>query len=125
MKTQNVTYANNQSFTALSQGPRISKPLFDRVSKLPVVKSFAKDYDATLEVVPFMSTLDNARTQLAVRVSDIKPLKFLEKIQSFFETRKIEKEVLLKTRATNEEELVKELSHIRSNSIHRLYKNID
>ena len=109
------------SFGLLKRESLLSQKIFDGLLETPAVKKFGEKFDATLSVDSFISSKDNKRIQYELNVSDIKskPKNVFDKLFSRFQPSKTE--IVLKTHATTEEDLVERISKMRSNTLFDIY----
>ena len=123
MKVQNVNSYSNQSFSALNRDiARISEPLFNVIKSYPVIDSFSKKFDATMGVSLFLSKSPERTTQMALSFENVKPRNVFAKLFSFFKDPEVNNFVL-KTKATNEHELLTELECMDKNTLVNLYRS--
>lgn len=108
-------------FNGLSRDVNVSKPLFDALIQAPTVKKFGEKFNATLSVDTFLSSKNKNKVQYAIRIDNIEPNNFLEKLKQRVLDSKV-KSVVLKTHATSETELVSSVSKMKSNTLMHIYK---
>lgn len=106
-------------FNGLSRDVNVSKPLFDALIQAPTVKKFGEKFNATLSVDTFLSSKN--KVQYAIRIDNIEPNNFWEKLKQRVLDSKV-KSVVLKTHATSETELVSSVSKMKSNTLMHIYK---
>lgn len=119
MKIQNV-HSTPSFGTLYPVAETMSDELFQKVIKTPPVKNFSKNFDGNLGIDHFISSEDLYRTQKALYIENIKPKNIFARIARFFADKKYNA-VMLKTKATNEDELVTELNSLDKNSLIKIY----
>ena len=120
MKVENIN--SKQNFTALKRGISISDDLFSKISKTQVVKTFAKKYDAELNLDLYQSSrIKSNEGFMALNVSEIKPANVLTRITDLF--KKPVKGIVLKTHATNDADFVKSLKSKSKYSLVDIYND--
>lgn len=120
MKIENVN--SRQNFTAVKQGISMSDELFSKITKTQVVKTFAKKYDAELNLDMYQSSrIKSKEGFIALTVSEIKPANVLTRITDLF--KKTVKGIVLKTYATNDADFVKSLNSKNKYSLIDIYND--
>ena len=106
MRIQNVdsfnTRVKSQSFTALKPSYGIEPELFNRIVETPLVKNFANQYNAYLDLQKFRTNDTNA---IAISLGNIKPASLFAKFKNIFSKGEVIS-IFFKTPATNEDELI-------------------
>ena len=120
MKTQNIN--TSASFGSLRPSANMTKTLYNSIKEAPVVKAFGKKYNGTISCEPFLSSKNPNKIKYALRVSDLEPLKLLEKLKNKFKfpQNKIDT-MLLKTEAVNEEEFAAAIQKEPADSLFKIY----
>lgn len=124
MKIQNVNGASHhcQSFGALKPDLTMSNKIFKEVSKTPVVKTFAKNYDANIGIVSVKSSqLGNNNDYLALSVYDVKPANLLTRLLDI--VKKPVDHIVLKTHAVDEDAFVQSIARKSKNGLVDIYKD--
>lgn len=119
MKTQRI---DTSSFGTLHPSQNMSKSLYKAIKNSPVIKSFGDSFNGTISCEPFFSSRNPNKIKYALRVSDLEPLKFLEKLKNKFKfpQNKIDT-MLLKTEAVNEEEFAAAIQKEPADSLFKIY----
>lgn len=122
MKVQsiNANYPSSTTFGAYRRENTMSQKMFNVISEYPAVKAFGEKYNANLGVRAFFSKKDTKRQQLALVLENIEPKSFLGKIKHMF-TKKPEESIVLKTRATNEDDFMSYIANQHSDSLFNIY----
>ena len=120
MKIENVN--SRQNFTAVKQGISMSDELFSKITKTQVVKTFAKKYDAELNLDMYQSSrIKSNEGFIALTVSGIKPANVLTRITDLF--KRPVKGIVLKTHATNDADFIKSLNSKNKYSLIDIYND--
>ena len=113
---------NPQSFGRIyMEKSGITKELFNSLKDTPALKKFGENYDAYLSIDSFLSSKVKDRVQLFIRLTDIKPVKLINKLIDRFRMKNKPNYIVLKTHATTEEELIKSIKNKPSNTLLNLY----
>ena len=120
MKTQNIN--TSASFCSLRRGQNMPRTLYNSIKDAPVIKSFGEKYNGTISCEPFLSSRNPNKIKLALRVSDLEPISFFEKLKNRFKS-PIEKPATmrLKTRAVTEDEFVSLIAKERADTLFKIY----
>lgn len=124
MKTQsiNLNYPSSVAFGSFRRdSSTMSKKMFELVTNAPAVKHFGDKYDAQIGIGRFLSTKDILRQQIALVFEDVKPKSLIGRLKNFISA-KAPVSMKLKTRATNEEDFISEISNLHSDTLFKIYK---
>ena len=115
---------NKPSFGHIIKDPNISIEMHKRIMKTPVVKKFAKRYNATMSVESFFSSREQHKLQLGLKFYEITPKNIFSRIKNAITGKISTKTILLKTHAVDEEGLLKSLSKTKSDTLVKIYKEV-
>ncbi len=115
---------NTPSFGRITKDPNISKEMYKTIMKTPVVKKFAKRYNATMAIEPFFSSREQHKLQLGLKFYEITPKNIFRRIKNAISSEVTTKTILLKTHAVDEEGLLKSLSKTKSDTLTKIYKEV-
>ena len=121
MKVQNT----QPSFGRIVRDSSLSEEMYKALMDTQVVREFAKKYNAKMEIESFLSTKTPHKPQWGLRFTDITPKNIFTRIANVINQKITNKTILLKTHSDNEEGLLKSLSNIKSNSLIKIYKDIN
>ncbi len=120
MRTQNVN-SSPLTFQALTrETSTMPKQLFDAIKDAPAIKSFGEKYNATVSCDFFRSSKHPEKVQMALTVSDIKPVSVKERVMNFFK-KDVTKYFQLKTHAGNDEEFIASINRKPENTLFEIY----
>ena len=120
MRTQNVN-SSPLTFQALTrETSTMPKQLFEAIKDAPAIKSFGEKYNATVSCDFFRSSKHPERVQIALTVSDIKPISVKERVINFFK-KDVTKCIQLKTHAGNDEAFIASINRKPENTLFEIY----
>lgn len=124
MNVQRIDSAKSTpAFGTLKPGIKMSAETFDKLINIPVVSNFSKNFDGDVYVGSFIGR-KSEKTQLSLDIRNVVPRGFKAKVKNFF-SRENRDMIVLKTHATNFEELQVALNRRPKDALTRIFFSKD